>query len=245
MAAGGWRRSRDSGHLGSCESDNFCRFLNHSTAGGRLTIDREHARGGRRLRSPSTRHSWRTPIGVEGDVRSSHRDDGRQWQRDVRPGRRFASRSAPAGAREPVLGAERNVSSPSDARSATVWTTSKPSMVAASAWLWLPPTWTRSARSGDRSVEHVVTVVDACALANALGDDQDDGDTARRELRALVRSLLPIWLTLRPCRCCATGGCAARSPINVSPPPLLTCSRSVSSASHPAADAARLRAAPT
>ncbi len=41
-----------------------------------------------------------------------------------------------------------------------------------------------SALSGERSVEYLVIVVDASVLANALADDEDDGDTARRELRA-------------------------------------------------------------
>ena len=53
-----------------------------------------------------------------------------------------------------------------------------------SASLRQPPTWTSSALRGDRSVEHLVIVVDACVLANALADDEDDGDTARYELRA-------------------------------------------------------------
>jgi predicted nucleic acid-binding protein len=37
---------------------------------------------------------------------------------------------------------------------------------------------------GDRSLEYLVIVVDACVLVNALADDQDDGHTARGELRA-------------------------------------------------------------
>jgi len=53
-----------------------------------------------------------------------------------------------------------------------------------SASLRQPPTWTKSALRGDRSAEHLVIVVDACVLANALADDEDDGDTARYELRA-------------------------------------------------------------
>lgn len=62
--------------------------------------------------------------------------------------------------------------------------TSKPSMAAVSASLWLPPIWTKSALRGDYPVEHLMIVVDASVLANALADDQGDGDTARRELRA-------------------------------------------------------------
>jgi len=53
-----------------------------------------------------------------------------------------------------------------------------------SASLRQPPTWTKSTLRGDRSAEHLVIVVDACVLANALADDEDDGDTARYELRA-------------------------------------------------------------
>ena len=44
-------------------------------------------------------------------------------------------------------------------------------------------TSTKSALRGEGSVEHLVIVVDASVLANALADDEDDGDTARRELR--------------------------------------------------------------
>ncbi|MEP6815114.1 MAG: type II toxin-antitoxin system VapC family toxin [Marmoricola sp.] len=45
-------------------------------------------------------------------------------------------------------------------------------------------TWTKSARSGEHRAEHAVIVVDASVLANALADDEEDGQNARRELRA-------------------------------------------------------------
>lgn len=48
----------------------------------------------------------------------------------------------------------------------------------------LPLTWTKTAPSGECAPERLVIVVDASVLANALADDEDDGDTARRELRA-------------------------------------------------------------
>jgi predicted nucleic acid-binding protein len=57
-------------------------------------------------------------------------------------------------------------------------------MAAESASRRPPPTWTTSALGGDPSVEQLVIVVDGSVLANALADDEDDGATARRELRA-------------------------------------------------------------
>jgi len=45
-------------------------------------------------------------------------------------------------------------------------------------------TWTKSARSGDHPAEQVVIVVDASVLANALADEEENGESARRELRA-------------------------------------------------------------
>jgi predicted nucleic acid-binding protein len=57
---------------------------------------------------------------------------------------------------------------------------SKPSRAAGSALPRLPTTSTRSALSRDSAVDYLVIVVDASVLA----DDGDDGDTARRELRA-------------------------------------------------------------
>jgi len=45
-------------------------------------------------------------------------------------------------------------------------------------------TWTKSARSGDHRAEHVLIVVDASVLANALADDEENGESARRLLRA-------------------------------------------------------------
>lgn len=62
--------------------------------------------------------------------------------------------------------------------------TSTPSGAAVSALRRLPLTWTKIALSGECSSEYLVIVVDASFLANALADDEDDGDTARRELRA-------------------------------------------------------------
>lgn len=53
-----------------------------------------------------------------------------------------------------------------------------------SASLQLLPTWTKSAPRGDNLIERRVIVVDASVLANALADDENDGDIARSELRA-------------------------------------------------------------
>lgn len=62
-----------------------------------------------------------------------------------------------------------------------MWT---PSGAAGSASRRRPLTWTKTALSGECSAEHLVIVVDASVLANALADDESDGDTARRALRA-------------------------------------------------------------
>jgi len=45
----------------------------------------------------------------------------------------------------------------------------------------------------------VVIVVDASVLANALADDGENGENARRELRAAGEVAAPTWSTSRPC----------------------------------------------
>ena len=48
----------------------------------------------------------------------------------------------------------------------------------------LSATWTTSAPNDDLWSGRLVIVVDASVLANALADDEENGDIARRELRA-------------------------------------------------------------
>ncbi len=59
------------------------------------------------------------------------------------------------------------------------------------------PTWTRRAPSGDRSAQHLVIVVDACVLANALADDEGDGKLPAVSCVLLVRPPPPISSTSR------------------------------------------------
>src|SRR2546421_4360712 len=83
------------------------------------------------------------------------------------------------------------VTSPSNARSARSSTRSRPSTAVASACRRPWPTWTKNARTADRPSEHMVIVVDASILANALADDHADGDAARDELRAADQVTAP------------------------------------------------------
>jgi len=69
--------------------------------------------------------------------------------------------------------------------------TSRPCTVAELGSLPLSATWTTSAPNDDLWSGRLVIVVDAPVLANALADDEEDGDIARRELRAADEVIAP------------------------------------------------------